>query len=170
MSDVLAARIAQPDLVGLPDWEVAAKLNAPDPAFGLMPVPFSCRSIAEPAVISGELELLDIVRKQREIPADVSPTGQAQPLPTSGLMAVGTLVRAVETDLQVNPLMPGAMERVVVLLNAIEDMGLLSAQTKAAILAPTMRPKSWAQAHGITVTEDSVFTARGRPRFIGSEG
>lgn len=30
--DVLAARVAQPDVTAMPDWQVAAILNAPDPS------------------------------------------------------------------------------------------------------------------------------------------
>jgi hypothetical protein len=33
MTDVLAARVAQPDMQGLPEWRVAELLNAPDAAF-----------------------------------------------------------------------------------------------------------------------------------------
>lgn len=169
MSGVLAARIAQPDLVDLPDWQVAEILNTPDVQFGTTPIPFSCRSVATPARISGELKLLDIIQKQGQIPADISSTGQVQAVPTSILVAIGTLVQAAEDDWQIDPSMPNAFGAISAMLTAVENMGLLSIETKAAILAQTMRFKSWAEAHGITVTEDSIFTARGRPRFIGSE-
>ncbi|MCE2760302.1 MAG: hypothetical protein LW713_04565 [Acetobacteraceae bacterium] len=162
MSDVLAARVAQPDMQGLTEWQVAEILNTPDVQFGTMPIPFSCRSIAAPARISGELKLLDIIQKQGQIPADISPTGQAQAVPTSILVAIGTLVQAAEDDWQIDPSMPTALTAVSAMLTAIENMGLLSDQTKAAILAQTTRFKSWAEANGVEVTAETVSQARGR--------
>jgi hypothetical protein len=63
MSGTLAARIAQPDLAGLPDWQVADILRSPDQSLPAVSVVFSCRAIAEPAVLSGELAMLRIVAK-----------------------------------------------------------------------------------------------------------
>jgi hypothetical protein len=162
MTDVLAARVAQPDMQGLPEWRVAELLNAEDAQFGEMPVRFSCRSIAEPAVLSGELALLRLVFREGRIPADVSPTGVALPIPTQGLMAIGTLLDAVDRDLRVDPAVPGTVSGVASMLNAIETMGLLSAQTKTVILAQTTRMKSWAAANGVEVTPAAVSQARGR--------
>lgn len=161
MSDVLAARVAQPDMHGLPEWRVAEILNAPDPSLPLVPVPFSCRSIAEPAVLTGELAMLRLVARQGHIPADVSPNGQAVPIPTQGLVAIGTLLDAVDRDLRVDPAVPGAVGGVVAMLTAIEAMGLLSAQTKAAVLAATRQHPSWAEANGVEVTARTVGLARG---------
>ena len=161
MSDVLAARIAQPDLVGLPEWQVAEILNAPDAQLVPVPAAFSCRAIAAPAVISGELELLRHVHKIGRIPADVSPTGQAVDMPTRGLIAIGTVLDAVNRDLQVDPSMPGAADKIQANFDAIEQMGLLSAATKAVILAQTVRHPSWAEANQIEVTALSVSQAKG---------
>ena len=161
MSDVLAARVAQPDLVDLPEWKVAEMLNAPDPSLPLIPVQFSCRSIAEPAVLSGELAMLRLVARQGHIPADVSPNGQAVPIPTQGLVAIGTLLDAVDRDLRVDPSVPGAANGVATMLTAIETMGLLSAQTKAAVIAATVRHPSWAEANGVEITARTVGLARG---------
>lgn len=161
MTGVLAARVAQPDLRGLPEWRVAELLNRPDAAIAPRPVAFSCRSIAEPAVLSGELALLRIVFREGRIPADVSPSGQAVAIPTQGLIAIGTLLDAVDRDLRVEPSMPNAVGGVASMLAAIETMGLLSAQTKAAVLAATMRHPSWAEANNIEVTARTVGLARG---------
>jgi hypothetical protein len=157
----LTARIAEPDLAGLPDYEVAERLNAPDPALPLVPMAFSCRAIAQPAVLSGELELLRIVRKKEQIPIEVSQSGQPVALGTQAMIAIGTLVDAVERDLRVDPAVPGAADQVWTMLTAVESMGLLSPATKAAILAQTTRHPSWAEANGIVVTPRSVGLARG---------
>ena len=161
MTDVLAARVAQPDMQGLPEWRVAELLNKADEAIAPRPVAFSCRYIAEPAVLSGELALLRLVFREGRIPADVSPNGQAMPIPTQGLIAIGTLLDAVDRDLRVDPAVPGAVSGVASMLTAIETMGLLSAQTKTAVLAATMRHPSWAEANDVEVTARAVGLARG---------
>ncbi len=161
MSSVLADRIAQPDLAGLPEWEVAEILNAPDDSLPMVPVVFSCRAIAEPAVLSGELAMLRIVAKLGHIPADVSPTAQALPIPTQGLVAIGTMLDAVDRDLRVDPNAPGAAAQVSAMLGALDEMGLLSPATKTAVLAGTVRLQSWAEANGIEVTPRGVGLLRG---------
>jgi hypothetical protein len=161
MSSVLADRIAQPDLAGLPEWEVAEILNAPDDSLSKAPVVFSCRAIAEPAVLSGELAMLRIVAKLGHIPADVSPTEQNFIVPTHGLVAIGTMLDAVDRDLRVDPSAPGAAAQVAAMLSVLEGMGLLSQATKTAVLAGTVRLQSWAEANGIEVTPRSVGLARG---------
>jgi hypothetical protein len=161
MSSVLADRIAQPDLAGLPEWEVAEILNAPDDSLPKVPVVFSCRSIAEPAVLSGELAMLRIVAKLGHIPADVTLDEQNFIVPTQGLVAIGTMLDAVDRDLRVDPSAPGAAAQVSVMLDALGGMGLLSPATKTAVLAGTVRLQSWAEANGIEVTPRSVGLARG---------
>jgi hypothetical protein len=161
MSSVLAARLAQPDLAGLPEWQVAEILNAPDESLPKVPVVFSCRAIAEPAVLSGELAMLRIVARLGHIPADVSPTEQALPISTQGLIAIGTMLDAVDRDLRVDPSAPGAAAQMTAMLNALETMGLLSPATKTAVLAGTVRLQSWAEANGIEMTPRNVGLARG---------
>ncbi|MFN8996406.1 MAG: hypothetical protein ACK5X3_22440 [Pseudomonadota bacterium] len=161
MSDLLAIRIAQPDLVGLPEWQVSDILNAPDDSLPKVPVVFSCRAIAEPAVLSGELAMLRIVAKLGHIPADVTLDEQNFIVPTQGLVAIGTMLDAVDRDLVVDPSAPGAAAQVAAMLSALEGMGLLSPATKTAVLASTVRLQSWAEANGIEVTPRAVSLARG---------
>jgi hypothetical protein len=161
MSSVLADRIAQPDLAGLPEWKVAEILNAPDESLPKVPVVFSCRAIAEPAVLSGELAMLRIVAKLGHIPADVTLDEQNFIVPTQGLVAIGTMLDAVDRDLRVDPSAPGAAAQVSAMLDALEGMGLLSQATKTAVLAGTARLQSWAEANGVTVTARTVGLARG---------
>lgn len=160
-ASILLARVSQPDLINLPEWQVADVLNAPDPALPLVAKVFSCRDIAEPAVLSGELEMLRIVKQHGHIPADVAPGGQAIQIPPPGLIAIGTMLDAVDRQLSVDPSLPGAAGQVLAMLEGIEAIGLLSAATKAAILAGTVRTQSWAEANGIEVTARTVGLARG---------
>lgn len=160
-ASILLARVSQPDLINLPEWQVADVLNAPDPALPLVAKVFSCRDIAEPAVLSGELEMLRIVKQLGHIPADISPSGQTIPIPTQGLIAIGTMLDAVDRQLTVNPSAPGTMGQILSMLEGIEAMGLLSAETKTAILEGTVRMQSWADLNGIEVTARAVGLARG---------
>jgi hypothetical protein len=161
MNEELSGRVMQPDLIDLPEWRVADLLNAPDPTLPRVPKVFSCRDIAEPAVLSGELEMFRIVKRYGYIPADVSPSGQTIPIPTPGLVAIGTLLDAVDRQLRVDPSLPGASDRVSMILDSLEDIGLLSSATKVAILSGTMRMQSWAEYNQIEVTAQTIGLAKG---------
>jgi hypothetical protein len=155
---LLSERLQQPDLVGLSDAQAANALNAPDATLPGVPVEFSCRAIAESAVLSGELALLRIVAARGEIPADLTPNGTAIPLPTQAIATILTMLDAVDRDLRVDPATAGS--QIQVMLDAIEVMGLLSSVTKAAILSKATRSPSWAEAHGVIVEEWTVAAAR----------
>jgi hypothetical protein len=155
---LLSERLKQPDMVGLSDAQAANALNAPDPSLPPVMVAFSCREIAEPAVLSGELGMLRIVAERRHIPADVSPTGQDIAVPTQGLIVIETMLDAVGRDLRVDPATTSG--QVAAMLGGIEAMGLLSPATKAAILSKTVRAPSWAEANGLTVDALAVAAAR----------
>jgi hypothetical protein len=154
----LSERLQQPDMAGLTDAQAVAALNAPDTSLPAVPVAFSCRAIAEPAVLSGELAVLRIVALRAEIPADLTLNSTAIPLPTQAIATIMTLLDAVDRDLRVDP--AAAEGQVAAMLGGIEAMGLLSLATKAAILAKTIRAPSWAEANGVTVNDFAVAAAR----------
>ena len=154
----LIQRLQQPDMTGLSAAQAAAALNAPDPSLPPVPVAFSCGSIANTAVLSGELAVLRIVAARGEIPADLTSDSVAVPLPTPAIVAIVTVLDAVDRDLEADPAVVG--DQVVTLLDSVETMGLLSPETKAAILSNTLRSPSWAEANGVTVTTDTVAIAR----------
>ena len=154
----LIQRLQQPDMTGLSAAQAAAALNAPDPSLPPVPVAFSCGSIANTAVLSGELAVLRIVAARGEIPADLTSDSVAVPLPTPAIVAIVTVLDAVDRDLEADPAVVG--DQVVTLLDSVETMGLLSPETKAAILSNTLRSPSWAEANGVTVTVDTVAIAR----------
>ena len=160
---LLSARLQQPDMLDLDEAEAAAALNAPDPELPLKPMAFNCRTVAKPAVLSGELGMLKVVAEANAIPADISPTGQPISIPSVAMAAIETLLDAVERELEVDPTQPGEMLQVASMLDGIEALGLLSATTKAAILAGTVGQQSWAEANGFPngVTARDVGIARG---------
>ena len=154
----LIQRLQEADMAGLSDAQAAAALNEPDPLLPPVPVAFSCRNIADTAVLSGELALLRIVAARGEIPADIAGENVAVPLPTQAIAVIMTMLDAVDRDLGADPTV--VEDRVVVMLDNVETMGLLSPATKAAILAKTFRSPSWAEMSGVTVTADTVAIAR----------
>lgn len=159
----LQQKVAEAQFAGLSESRVVEILNAPDPALGLVPMVFNCRAVAKPAALSGELGMLKVVAKVNVIPADISPTEQPIPVSSAGMAVIETLLDAIDRDLQVDPSQPGEMVQVVALLDGIEALGLLSATTKAAILAGTVRQQSWAEANDFPngITARDVGLARG---------
>jgi len=154
----LIERLQQPDMLGLSAAQAAAALNAPDPLLPPVPVAFSCGAIANAAVLSGELAVLRIVAARGEIPADLTPSNVAIPLPTQAIVAIVTVLDAVDRDLEADPAVVD--DEIVNLLDSVQEVGLLSSETKAAILSKTLRSPSWAEVNSLTVTADVVALAR----------
>jgi hypothetical protein len=155
---LLRDRLLEPDVVNLGEAEAAAVLNAPDISLPAVPVAFSCRAIAEAAVLSGELAVLRIVAQRGEISADLMPNSTAVPMPTQAIATIMTMLDAVDRDLRVDPATAGG--QIEGMLSGIEAMGLLSSATKAAILSQISRSPSWAEANGVTVDVFAVAAAR----------
>lgn len=154
----LTERLQQSDMIGLDAAQVVAALNAPDPTLPAVRVPFSCPEIAIPAALSGELATLRIVAARGEIPADLTPNNTAIPLSTPEIAVILTMLDAVDRSQKVYPEMDAG--QVAAMIDNVEAMGLLSPATKAAILSQTFRSPSWAEAHGVKVTLESVGLAR----------
>ena len=154
----LIQRLQQPDMTGLDAVQAAAALNAPDLLLPPVPIAFSCKSIANAAVLTGELAVLRIAAARGEIPADLTSDSVAVPLPTRAIAAIMTVLDAVDRDLEADPAVVN--NQVVNLLDSVEAMGLLSPETRAAILSKTIRSPSWAEVNGVTVTADTVAIAR----------
>ena len=154
----LIERLQQSEMTGLDAAQVVAALNAPDPSLPAVRVPFSCPEIAIPAALSGELATLRIVAARGEIPADLAPGGTAIKLSTQAIVVILTMLDAVDRNQQVHPEMDAG--QVAAMFDNVEAMGLLSPATKAAILSQTFRSPSWAEAHGVKVTLESVGLAR----------
>ena len=154
----LIQRLQQPDMTGLDAVQAAAALNAPDLLLPPVPIAFSCKSIANAAVLTGELAVLRIAAARGEIPADLTSDSVAVSLPTRAIAAIMTVLDAVDRDLEADPAVVN--NQVVNLLDSVETMGLLSPETRAAILSKTIRSPSWAEVNGVTVTADTVAIAR----------
>jgi hypothetical protein len=167
----LELKVAEPQFAGpprMPEDRVAEILNTPDPQLPPVLTKITGRELAEVPAWTGELGLLRIVAKTGIVPASRHPSGFATPVPEDGAVAIETLLDAVERNLTLDLLQPvpeGAPTPVVLLtgmLTGIEAMGLLSAGTKAAIMARTTKLQSWAESKEIGfVTARMVGLARG---------
>jgi len=161
MSDVLAARISEPDLVDLPDWRVAQILNALDPALGAFTgaiVVADARQILMTSLTpDNKLQVWAALQRTAH--------NFSHPLNGVAIAAVGVIDKLTVVDMA-DP-KTGAM--VTGMLEHLVAGELLAAETRDTILALAQKEQSWAEAHGVTVTEDIIFTARGRPRVVGGE-
>lgn len=161
MSDVLAARIAQPDLVDLPDWRVSQILNAPDPALGTV--------TGAIAVVDARQILMTSLTPDNTLQVwaalDRVSKDFSHPLNGVAIAAVGVVEKLTTVDMA-DP-KTGAM--VTGMLAVLVEHALMASETRDAILALAEKEQSWAEANNITVTEDTIFIARGRPRVVGGE-
>ena len=145
MSEILAARVAEPDLADMPDWRVAEILTAPDES--LPPVVTIVQTLIGPGSILAALggdagaAVLDALE---QISVSSPRIRWAMFMVKSGSLDVG--------NSQVR--------------EAIEDFaagGMLLHEQAAALLALAERRRfvSWAEYHGVEVTARTVGLARG---------
>jgi hypothetical protein len=161
VSAALAQRIAQPDLLGLPDWQVAERLTAPDPA--LAP---SWNQVAIK-------EARSVFRRTFKPGSGFESPGG----PTSALVAlkdaaadaehpVRNVARAAielfgDEDGVIDATDAEERDLVLALLGALHLGGILTEPAKQRIVAMMQRPQSWAEFHGVTVDARAVGIARG---------
>lgn len=158
---LLAARVAEPDLLGLPDWQVADRLNAPDPA-----LPRAWNRVAIK-------EARSVFRRSFKPGSDFESPGG----PTSALVALkdaaadaGHPVRNVaraaielfsDEDGVIDATDAEERDLVLALLGALQLGGILTEPAKQRIEAMMQRPQSWAEDHGMEVDARAVGLARG---------
>jgi hypothetical protein len=141
----LAARLAQPDLASLPDWEAAAVLNQPDPSLTAIETWAETRigigAILDALGPSAGAQLLDALETLAE----------TQPVIRWGL----ELIRGPGLDLS----RPSARSQLATLVAG----GIMTQSEADALLALSRRTRhpSWAEAHGVAVDARAVGLARG---------
>jgi hypothetical protein len=145
----LLARLAEPDVAGLPEWAAAAALNAPDAGLPTARVHVATSDVYGHLLTTGEWPPIIMAAEAG---------GGAQE-------AVRGLCILVRDTLQMtSQLETGKPERyaaVVQVLAGLKAASLISASTETALLALAEAPQSWAQANGIVVTDQLVGAARG---------
>lgn len=144
MSD-LAARLAEPDVADLPDWQAADRLNEPDPS---LPVVIEWRQTA--IGIGGIMDALGPSAGATLLDA-LETLAETQPVIRWGL----EMIRADGVDLA----RPSARSQLASLVAA----GVMQQTEADALLALSRveRHPSWAEANGITVDARAVGLARG---------
>lgn len=153
MSDVLAARVAQPDMQGLPEWQVAEILNAPDPTLPKVNDVVSVNDARELLMSS----LTPDATRTVWVAVLLTAEDRAHPVRAMALTLQETILRASV----INFAEPKTNMMVVAVLNALVDASIMTAETKNALLALGERQQSWSEANKIEVTARSVGLARG---------
>lgn len=144
----LVDRISQPDLVDLPEWQVAEILNTPDPALPKVRRAVNKRDAQEILLASGEWAAVSLAADNPAAPAQLR----------AACINLRDTIRMTETIAMNNPAIYASVDQVLTGLVAAE---FLSAGTREALLALAERSQSWAEANGVTVTARSVGLARG---------
>lgn len=141
----LADRLAQPDLADLPDWDAAARLNAPDPTLPAIeewaPTGIGIGSIMDalgPVAGASVLDALEAL-------------AGTQPVVRWGL----EMIRLDGVDLS----RQSARDQLLSLVAG----GVMTQSQADALLALSRRTRhpSWAEAHGVAVDARAVGLARG---------
>jgi len=145
----LAARVAEPDLAGLPEWQVADLLNTPDPALPTKRVDTSTSDVRGALLASGEWPGI--------IMAAEPGSGALQQV--RGLCVLVrdtlTLTHTIQTSV------PARYAATVAALDGLLAAGLIVQTTHDALIALADAPQSWAELHGVVVTAGAVGVARG---------
>lgn len=145
ISQLLVARVAQPDLASLPDWQVAAILNAPDPS-------------ATPIIEWAQTQI-----------------GIGSVLATLGATAGANLLSQIEAASATNAVLKWGLEilrsgnfdlSLQVTRDTIEGLmqaGMITAAQRDAFFALSRRDRrpSWAEFNQVKVDAREVGLARG---------
>ena len=168
----LSDRLQQADVSTLSNAAAAAALNTPDPDLPKVLIPISGRVLAEIPTWTIELAAVRVVLSTGIVPASIHPSGSATALTFEEKLLITTLLEAVDKELvldlsvEVPTGFPTPLSRLTALLDVVQSLGLLSAASRALIMQRTRRDQSWAEQHGIEVTELTVAQARGTPLFV----
>lgn len=145
----LAERVAQPDMVGLPEWQVAELLNAPDAS--LPPKRQEVRTEDAREILLGSQFLEWFAIEQAAAASD-------KPLEVRAVASI--MMKTLTTTTVIRMQIPTIYDRTAQSLAALVQANLLKSQTRDALMALAERAQSWAEHHEIEVTPRSVSLAR----------
>ncbi|MCE2759742.1 MAG: hypothetical protein LW713_01695 [Acetobacteraceae bacterium] len=145
---LLAARVSQPDLHGLPEWMAANLLNVPDVSLPKVKQKVATGVAQQLLLTTGEWAKAVVAAGNEALPEETR--------------AAAILMRdTIRQSSHIEADDPEAYEAVGLVLTKMVQVGLLSAATKDRLLALADRHPSWAEANGVTVTARTVGLARG---------
>jgi len=156
----LAERLQLPDVASLPDWAAADALNAPAEGNGTLRRDIASADVRGVLLASGEWPGIVLVAEGVAMPG-MAGMADADRIALRGLCILVrdtlTLTQTIQTSV------PERYGATVAALDGLAAAGLVSAATKAALLALADRPLSWAEANGYPagVTARDVGLARG---------
>lgn len=154
MTDVLAARVAQPDMQGLPEWRVAELLNAPDASFPTVPVAV--------AVADAREVLMSTLTPDNSATAWVAILLAADDVASPVRKPALAIREAIRATNVINMVDPVQAMMVQATLEALVSHEIITEDTRDALLALGQKKQSWADANGVEVSPRSVSLARGR--------
>ena len=128
------------------DAEIVADLNAPDTSLPLRRRDIATSDVREILLATGEWSQVVLAADGAATPV------RAAAINLRDTVEMTSLIRATE------PTIHAAADA---LLSGLVAAGVLTAATKAALMALADRPQSWAEANGVEVTARTVALARG---------
>jgi hypothetical protein len=166
----LAERVAQPDVSGLPDWQVAAVLSAAGSGAGQtwQDVPTSAvyrRLLTDAAPGAAGVSAWGLIElNSRRVPATTYASAASAPNAQDQMVShMVALVRWVQSFGTIEATDADVRARMGSIFAALVSGGWVSAATRDAIVALAQRPASWAEENGFPagVTSRDVGLARG---------
>lgn len=148
---MLAAKVTEPQFAGLDDHEVAALLNAPDPALAPVwqPVPVE----AARAVLLSRFEWAALKAARQHANAQIAGVADA-------MVDAMTLQSSIDLS---NDTYRAAVTQG---MSALVAAGVLTQAAADALLALGRRYRSWAEVNDLYVDAAAVAAARGKPMFV----
>lgn len=144
----LATKVAEPAYIGLPDWQVADLLNAPDTALPVVYCDVATADAREIMLATGEWAAIIL-----------APQNMGIPLELRGACIVVrdtiTLTSAVRTSVA------SIRAAVNTALGGLVLAGIITQGTLDAVSSLMKRHPSWAEANGVKVDARAVGLARG---------
>ena len=144
---ILIDKVAESQFTGLPDWEVASMLNAPDTSFAYVKRDVSTSDVGEILLASGELY-------------DVN---EALKNPSEDIKRASFIVqKTFEKTTNIRTSDPDIFTSVATVLNGLLAAAVISQTTYNVLMSLTNRRPSWAEHNNLpTVTSRDVGLARG---------
>ena len=152
MTDILAERIAQPDLATLPEWQVADILNTPHADFG---------EAAQPIAVVDVREILMLhLTPDETMPSLIAIEDVSENSDHPARVAAKSARFVLEKLTTINMTDPRTAAMVHFMLAGLIDAEIITTETREKLLALGKRFRSWAEVNGMEVTPQKVGAAR----------
>lgn len=147
ISQTLIDKVAEAQFQGMPDWQVADVLNAPDDSLPYVKQDVTTSDLGEILLVRGELyDVYDALSN-----------------PTEDIKRASFLVqKTFDSTVQIRTSVPDIFTSVTMVLGGLLTAGIISQGAYDAMIALTNRRPSWAEHNNLfPVTARDVGLARG---------